>query len=490
MVSDGEGGEIGVQQFISSEKASQLKLAGVKPVTLMQDTDRTQFVNKSTGQPINAEYAFAGGDIWSGTFAGKDSTAFAVKFDPQGNPYFYTTQGRGSKDKRFIAPITLGLMFIPGMQGVGASLGAAIAPTVAVGTQALIGNAIVQGVLAEAQGGEFIKGAALSAAGSLLPGVSAPISNALGGGAAADVIARGLTTGAFSELTGGDFIDGALAGALAAGGGKLAGETLGLEGITASAVGTSLVNGVVANLQGKDVNDALIAGAISGALSYKDTTKPFDATEREGSLAKSVTEDGSELTTDYSLFGGATFPKLEGIKTEPITNAGANVGESAVDYSLGNANLANMTDGFGLKTSTSPNLDNMGGGQGLLSSASTTDNTVDATEREGSLAKPTTTDGTSSSNIARTVAGVAGAAGAVAAVSSLGSPSTIAIPRLQYGDIYKDAPLKGFSMRKDETTGRYTPFIGETALLAKGGFVSKRKSEKTGKSTSFVTRQT
>lgn len=456
------------------------------------------FGNKVTGQELPRTYD-SDRSAWGGTYAGKGNTGYRAEFGPDGTPYFYTTGG-SSKDKLLttLAPIVgLGLSFVPGMQGIGASLGAAIAPTVTATTQALIGNAIVQGALAEAQGGDFIKGAALSAAGSLLPGVSAPISEALGGSATADVVARGLTTGALSELTGGDFLDGALAGALAAGGGKLAGETLGLQGMTAATVGTSLVNGVVAKFQGRDVSDAMIAGAISGALSYKDTTEPIDATEREGSLAK-VVDDTGDFTADYSLFGGVTFPKLEGIRTTPITDAGANVGESPVDYSLGNKTLANTNDGFGLNTSVSSNLDYMGGGQGLSSgsSASTnvdliggglglssgtltnntaiTDTVTDATEREGSLAKTTTTGGPSASDLLRTVAGLASAAGAGAVVSSLGSSSTIEMPRLQYGDIYKDAPIKGFAMRKDETTGRYTPFIGNTALLAKGGFVTRR----------------
>jgi hypothetical protein len=66
-----------------------------------------------------------------------------------------------------------------------------------------------------------------------------------------------------------------------------------------------------------------------------------------------------------------------------------------------------------------------------------------------------------------------GAVTAGAVVSEAASSTTKRPINLEYGDIYKDAPIKGFAMRKGED-GRYTPFIGEKAQLAKGGLASRR----------------
>jgi hypothetical protein len=56
------------------------------------------FYNKATGQEINPDYSRSGGNIWSGTFAGKGSTGFGVEFDEAGNPYFYTQYGGSTSD--------------------------------------------------------------------------------------------------------------------------------------------------------------------------------------------------------------------------------------------------------------------------------------------------------------------------------------------------------------------------------------------------------
>lgn len=55
--------------------------------------------NKATGQSLLNDYGERGGvdNAWSGTYAGKGNTAYRVKFDDQGNPYFYTT-GASSND--------------------------------------------------------------------------------------------------------------------------------------------------------------------------------------------------------------------------------------------------------------------------------------------------------------------------------------------------------------------------------------------------------
>ena len=58
----------------------------------------TEFFNKATGEAIKPFYDRAGDNIWGGTFAGKDSTAYGVEFDATGKPLFYSQSGGDSAD--------------------------------------------------------------------------------------------------------------------------------------------------------------------------------------------------------------------------------------------------------------------------------------------------------------------------------------------------------------------------------------------------------
>jgi hypothetical protein len=107
----------------------------VKTVTTKEDGSPTHlapigtkqvFGNKVTGEPISANYDRAGGDIWSGTFAGKGNTAYGVKFQPDGTPIFYT-QGASSSDLGTLAPLLSMASFIPGVAPFAQGLNALIA---------------------------------------------------------------------------------------------------------------------------------------------------------------------------------------------------------------------------------------------------------------------------------------------------------------------------------------------------------------------------
>ena len=103
------------------------------------------------------------------------------------------------------------LVATPFIPGIASGLGAAIAPAANTAVQAAIGNAIVQGTLAEAQGGDFLKGAALSGANSALGGYVRPeLVEATGSNALADA----LTKGTMAELSGGEFLQGAIQGGI------------------------------------------------------------------------------------------------------------------------------------------------------------------------------------------------------------------------------------------------------------------------------------
>lgn len=103
------------------------------------------------------------------------------------------------------------LVATPFIPGIASGLGAAIAPAANTAVQTAIGNAIVQGTLAEAQGGDFLKGAALSGANSALGGYVRPeLVEATGSNA----LANALTSGTMAELSGGDFLQGAIQGGI------------------------------------------------------------------------------------------------------------------------------------------------------------------------------------------------------------------------------------------------------------------------------------
>ena len=102
--------------------------------------------------------------------------------------------------------------FIPGL---GAIVGAALAPAASAAIQSAIGSALISGTLAEASGGDFLKGAVGGAVGSGASNLVAPaISEALGGGQFGNIAAGALTGGGVSELLGGDFTTGALKGGI------------------------------------------------------------------------------------------------------------------------------------------------------------------------------------------------------------------------------------------------------------------------------------
>jgi len=231
------------------------------------------------------------------------------------------------------AAVLVGTPFIP---GIGAVLGSTVAPAASAATQAAIGNAIVQGTLAEAQGGDFLKGAALSAIGSTVaPAATSGISEAFGGGAAANMAANALVGGGMAELAGGDFTQGAL-----------------MSGINSG------------------INEAKLAAAenyinsVEPGIGYDASTSPteLDVIAAYPELAPPPVFDTS-FTPDYSLATGApVIPDMgaQGIQVPTITELVDVVGQP-VDYSLPISD-----SGLGFQMPTAPNLDSMGGGQGLV----------------------------------------------------------------------------------------------------------------------------
>lgn len=225
------------------------------------------------------------------------------------------------------AAVGVALMFVPGLQGVGASLGAAVAPAAGAAVQAGIGNAIIQGALTEAQGGNFLEGAALSGVGSVASNLVRPsLTAALGGGAAGNIAADALIGGGMSELSGGDFTQGAL----------LSGVGSGITQARLAAASEYLDN---------------LPGGHGG---YSDA--PPDMSDFIELNPASFQIGDTTFTPDYSLGRGTA--RAPGLSVAPI-NTQYQVG--SFDYSIGD-----LLDAIGLKMPNTPNLGSMGGGQGIV----------------------------------------------------------------------------------------------------------------------------
>lgn len=224
------------------------------------------FGNIRTKQPIQQGYnkvtapSVSNGTLggtFSGTYSGKGRTNFNVAFK-DGKPVFYTQFGgdTSSVSKDLGAAIGIGLsLFAP---GIGGAIGSAITGTAAttLASQA-IGAAIVQGVLAEAQGGDFLDGAIKGAVtAGVAPAVASTVGTAVADvmadsaikNAVASAISSSAASAVTAALTNGDVDQAALTGALAAGVGSV-GRELG----TAAEYGTTPFSEQTQQLMGQEV---------------------------------------------------------------------------------------------------------------------------------------------------------------------------------------------------------------------------------------------
>lgn len=325
----------------------------------------------------------------------------------------------------------------------------------------------IAGIALAAYGVPYVAGAL---AGTTVAGVTLTAGSALTTG-----VASGLVSGGVSLLGGNSFEDalksaltsGLTAGATA-GYADTIGQSLGFEAgsVASKSAGNAIIAGAKAGITDENVLQNMAIAAVGTYLSNKEPV--FDATEREGSLAKLGVDDTMTtdfgVNADYSLAGGMKFPSTEGIN---VDNRGVSEG-----FEL----TGGTTPFIGIQDSASTNLTALGGGQGIT-----------ATKDDGStLAGKDFTTGPSLKDVktAIKIGGVLMAGHEVIDKTiGLGGPKPTTNK-----DIYRNAPLAGFKMVKyeDPTTGgsKYIPFVGEEALLppptgynrtyAKGGFVSRR----------------
>lgn len=265
--------------------------------------------NKVTGQTVPNTYSERQtGNAWGGTFAGSGNTGYRVQFDAQGNPYFYTT-GASSNDLANLLGDSPILNFA-------ANVGAAA-----------FGGPLGTAALQLAQG------------------------NDLGDAAKAALLTYG------GQQVSGLFGDGGVSAAADA---DIAGGMLPEYGTNAA------YDSVVIPTPDKSMLEALYPElakvtpyATEGLLSSSDIPQSYIP------QTPAYTPD-TYFNPDYSLFSdNVSTPVIEemgaqGLQVPENTSVADNVGYSTVDYSV-----TPSVPFEGLQMPTSPNLDSMGGGQGL-----------------------------------------------------------------------------------------------------------------------------
>jgi hypothetical protein len=404
------------------------------------------------------------------------------------------------EDPKKLAAVALAVAF----PGAGAALGAQLGLTGAAAQ--VVGQTLINTTLNGGDVKSAVVGAALPLVGNAgAEAISKTLTNSNITGTLNTVVTKAVTQGTTAALLGKDPLAAFVLGGASAGVSLITQDIPGfseLPDIAKNAVN----NAVVAQISKGDVGSAVTTSIINDAISYATkaiedykknpggiTNRVVDEAIPQGDIAGIVEEDkfdiskiglGTDVKTDYSLASDVTLPSTEGLKVEPVTDAGATVGTSPVDYGF------SVTDGLGLKMPTSPNITDMGGGQGLTvktpegvlseSGVTPTGTAPDLGDPDSFINKPapdvpaeSSFDPKEALRLAMKMMGAVGVGGA--AFNAVSSDSSSRRPvNLDYGDIYKDAPIKGFAMRKGED-GRYTPFIGEKAQLAKGGLASRRK---------------
>jgi hypothetical protein len=214
--------------------------------------------------------------------------------------------------------------------GIGTAIGTSLGATGVAATA--LGNAVIGGTIAEASGGDFIEGALASGAGALAGGYIAPeLSSTLG----SETAGRAITGGLLAEAQGGDFLQGATSGA---------------------------ISGAVADAKLAAAEEYL-ASQPSGYGAY-ESNLPTEQAVLDAIAAEQPTFTISDttFTPDYSLTTGApVIPEMgaQGIQV-PTINEVIDVVNQPVDYSL-----PIPDSGLGLQMPTAPNLESMGGGQGI-----------------------------------------------------------------------------------------------------------------------------
>lgn len=304
-----------------------------------------------------------------------------------------------------------------------------------------------------------------------VPGIGTAIGSALGAsGTAATVLGNSVMRGVMAEASGGDFIEAAFTSAVTGGMGEYAGDVGGAFGIedavTAKAVGSAVLKTGYAAVTGGNVSNALLEGAVASAISTTNSTMTKD-TELPTDVISGI---------DPSYKSSDSYDEFMKIAMEPETDVAVKTDTNTV--------AANAPD----------NID-VGGGWSPATEAPeyTPYVAIDATEKEGSLAKPVeTTKEIGFKDVAKAVIKYGAPAAVGASATSLmrksSQPADFNYKLPSQKELYKDAPIAGYQMVKltnDQGAVKYIPFINgipqlevpsgyKPAPMAKGGFVHRQ----------------
>jgi hypothetical protein len=286
-----------------------------------QEIITTTYGNKTTGQAVPNTYSERQtGNAWGGTFAGSGNTGFRVQFAPDGTPYFYTT-GASSND-------------LANLLGDNAILN--FAANVAAAT---FGGPAGVAALQLAQGNDIedaAKAATLAYAGGQIGGVIAPeISSGLQGAGvnetAANVAGKSITGGLLSEAQGGDFLTGAAMSGLsgAANEAKIAAAG---DYLSSQETGPNAYNDAVSNAQAG--YESMLAEA--GLLPPVDTSFTPDYSLSSGApVIPEMGAQGIQVPTINEVIDVANTPVDYSL---PIPDSGLGLQVPSSGVSLGDPN--------------------------------------------------------------------------------------------------------------------------------------------------------
>ena len=404
-------------------------------------------------------------------------TVYEINFMDDGTPVAYTSNRKSDwvsfRDDVVKPALPIALMAFP---GIGQAIGTALTPAgTSTAVAGMVGGAVVGGTMAELTGGNFVKGAILGATGAGSARLAGDIGSMIGlEGQMAQQVGNAILAGARAEIAGGDFAKGAALSGLISSVSNVTGYT------------EKDIRSVISAVKSlDDPNVFKLAGAF-GNLKNLDYFKQDKANE----LFTRINKNDYDFKADYGfdVTGGGLGLTAPPIQTDAFNEDGS------VNYDIFNF------DGYDIGTSelkmpTAPNLENMGGGQGITTGEDRT-YVPDLGDPNSFINKPAPNVDITKTKDTKSGFSPAGALTGALVASQLGKEepkptlggktTTTGMPA--YGDIYKDAPIKGFAMRKYknvEGQEKYIPFIGDKPQLAipegftpvgmnKGGFVKRR----------------
>jgi hypothetical protein len=198
-------------------------------------------------------------------------------------------------------------------------------------------------------------------------GAAAAIGLGTVGTVAATAIGTGIIAGGMTAIQGGDISD-VLESAVVGGVTSFVGGTVSsaVGNVVAEATGSQIAASAAGNaartlVTGGDTEDVLKSGLLGGIgagineLEQDLRQEEFDSQMTESGLAGQTATSPSDLIQEPAV-------------TEPTSIAEIinNLQPINPDYSLGNSANADIVDGSGIKEPVVPNLESMGGGQGLV----------------------------------------------------------------------------------------------------------------------------